>query len=129
MKLYHIPNLVLGLKLRNKPVNFIVGHISILYIPNDVESFQINNSSVEEYIRSMVDGAIFIEKLDTNFKIYDELSNFDFKCMAYTYGDIDTHEDEMEIDYIVSRLETIFKENLESIFGERVEIADVTIKY
>lgn len=127
MKLYHIPNVVLGLKLRNKPVDFIIGHISIYYILNNGESFNIGDSSVEEYIKNMVDGAIFIEKSDKNFKAYDELSNTDFKCMAYTYDDLDGPEDEIEIDSLVSKLEIIFKENLESIFGERVEIAGVNI--
>lgn len=129
MKLYHIPNVILGLKLRNKNVDFIIGHISIHYVLNNGESFNIDNSSVEEHIRNMVDGAIFIEKSDKNFKIYDELSNTDFKCMAYTYDDIEVIEDEMQIEYIVSKLETIFHENLESIFGERVEITNVTIRY
>lgn len=131
MKLYHIPNIILGIKLRNKPIEFITCHLSFYYWQDETNgSMSINNQSIKDYVTNMIHGMLLIEKEDQNFGIYDNLSNTDLNCMMYSYEDIGNSIEEESAELVVGKLESIMETNLTSLLSEQnITISEISIKY
>ena len=132
MHLYHIPNLVLGIKLRNQPTEFIICHLSFRYWNNENVngSVSIGNESLMEYIKTVFNGIILVEKEDNNFSLYENLSNsLSLKCMSYSYSELD-EVDDPSIDSVISKLESILENNITEIIKDQdISISGVSLTY
>lgn len=134
MHLYHIPNLVLGIKLRNQPTEFIICHLSFRYWITEYEngSVSIGNESLMEYIQTVFNGMILVEKRDINFELYEKLSDQQaLKCMAYSYNDFSEWDAGSEsIELVVSKLETILENNIATLLKDQnISISEVSLSY
>ena len=126
-KLSLIPNIVIGIKLKNNPVEFILAHIHIRYshLDNTSGSFLIGEQSVNEYISNMLKNMILIDEADSNYKKFEELSNIgQLNCFKYNGDDLDG----IGIDHIIAKLENIVEDNLQSLLiDQQININSVTL--
>lgn len=134
MKLYHVPNIVLGIKLRNKLIKFIICNISFRYWLEDINgSLSINDQSLNEYINKLINGCILIERDDVEFKLFSDLTSKNIlNCIAYSYKEIDEIKDieEFDLHSVVDKLTEIIELNLTELLStQNITISEVNIEY
>lgn len=133
MKLFHIPNIVLGIKLRNRPIVFIVTNLSFRYwTETENGSLVINNEPIFDYINNLINGAILIEKKDVNYSQFDRLAtNNSLNCMSYSYADMEESTESVDsIDQVLTKLEQIIELNLtELLKPQNISISNINLEY
>lgn len=133
MKLFHIPNIVLGIKLRNQPIVFMVANLNFRYwAETENGSLSINNEPIFDYINNLINGAILIEKKDANYSQFDSLAtNNSLNCIAYSYADMEESIESVDsIDQVVVKLEQIIELNLtELLKPQNISISNVNLEY
>lgn len=126
-KLSLIPNIIIGIKLKDKPVEFILAHIHIRYshLDNTSGSFLIGEQSVNDYISNMLKNIILINDADADYTKFGELSNTgQLNCFKYNDDDLDG----IVIDHIIAKLENIVEDNLQSLLtDQQININSVTL--
>lgn len=129
VKLYHIPNIVFGIKPLNGKLKLFVTHISIRYYGEG--SLDIKSIPLSEYYRNKYSDILLIEGTDQKFDQFKQLSeDSTLNCMRYSYSDLellgDVDDDEV-YNLVFEKFNDILETNLKQVFKESIEIVGVEI--
>lgn len=121
-KVFIIPNLVFGIKLKDRPVNFIAYSIHIEYTSDS--DWNIENSFLEKHVSESLGGLILVSASDKSYGMFHSLTESgELNCASYD----NDYEDELDVS---TEFTYIVKDNLNDMLkGQSLIINNISLNY